>query len=111
MKLKNKFPLIWSALLLIDIVGCSKSEPTVPVGESPYTLAIAVQGEASLQTRTSVFDPDDQTLKGRQHVTRVQQTKDWKPESRATLPSTKAIRMARITALLPWDLMIPIPGR
>ncbi len=72
MKLKNKFPLIWSALLLIGIVGCSKSEPTVPVGESPYTLAIAVQGEASLQTRTSVFDPDDQTLKGRQHVTRVQ---------------------------------------
>ena len=72
MKLKNKFPLIWSALLLIGIVGCSKSEPTVPAGESPYTLAIAVQGEASLQTRTSVFDPDDQTLKGRQHVTRVQ---------------------------------------
>lgn len=72
MKLKNKSPLIWSALLLFGIAGCSKSESAVPAGKSPYTLAIAVQGEASLQTRTPVFDPDDKTLKGRQHVTRVQ---------------------------------------
>ena len=71
-KLKNKHPLIQSIILLLSITGCSKGDSVNPAGEQPYTLTIAVQEKSSLQTRTSVFDPDDNTLKGRQHVTRIQ---------------------------------------
>lgn len=71
-KLKNKHPLIRSIILLLSITGCSKGDSVNPAGEQPYTLTIAVQEKSSLQTRTSVFDPDDNTLKGRQHVTRIQ---------------------------------------
>lgn len=62
------------ALAVFAVSSCSDTdvlEPDVEVDNTPGSIAIAIDSNSHLTSRTSVVDPDD-NLRGKQHVTRVQ---------------------------------------
>ena len=72
MKLRYLTHTLACALLLTGLPSCSDKDPGGMESDLPAKLALSVQGTASAHTRTAIADPDDLTLKGLQHVTRVQ---------------------------------------
>ena len=72
MLMKRLIRLLLCGSAMMSACGCSESQDILDDSQSQLcSIAIAVDGNSLVTSRTAIVDPDD-NLRGKQHVTRVQ---------------------------------------
>lgn len=72
MLMKKLIRLLLCGSAIMSVCGCSESQDVLDDSQPQLcSIAIAVEGNSIVTSRTAVVDPDD-NLRGKQHVTRVQ---------------------------------------